>query len=249
LNRRSYALPAVPLLRLAAAGLLGHRRSLRDDARDALRFAPPIRVEGRAGIPAQGPFLVVMNHYNHPKIGVWWPVMALSAALPADPHWVMTAAWTFPGWLGARTLGPLSAWAFRRVANVYGFTNMPVMPPRPHEEAERAAAVRRITQFTRSHPNALVGLAPEGHNTPDLSLGWPPSGSGRFMLNLAERLGRLLPVGVYAEDSQLTVRFGAPFELPPPAVTAREALDRVAAEQVMREIARLLPAAMRGEFA
>lgn len=205
-------------------------------------------MEGRECIPSAGPYLVVLNHYNHSQIGIWWPVLALSILLPEAPHWVMTSAWTYSDWFRSHTLEPLTAWAFTRVARVYGFTNMPVMPPRAHEVTERAAAIRKVFEHVRSHPGTIVGLTPEGHNSPGFRLGWPPPGSGRFMLRLAERLGRVLPAGVSIENQVLTLRFGPPFCPQPPPVTAREETDRLVARQVMEHIAALVPAGMRGEF-
>ena len=245
---KSFSLPAGLVFRLAVVGILGRQRSFREDAAIALPSAPPIRLESVENIPRVGPFLVVMNHYNHPGIGVWWPVLVLSAVLPVEPHWVMTAAWTYSGWLRRNTLGPLTAWAFRRVARVYGFTNMPVMPPRVHEVADRTEAVRQVMRYARFHPLGVVGLAPEGHNTPDLSLGWPPAGSGRFMLGLAEKLGKVVPVGACWENEQLTLRVGPGFEFITSPVDTREQIDRSAARLVMEHIAALVPDRMRGEF-
>ena len=241
-------LPTQTILRIAIAGILNRRRSLRADSAGALRSGPPVRLEGREHIPPAGPFLVVMNHYNPPGLPIWWPVMAISLALPEAPHWVMTAAWTYPDGLKRWILGPLSGWAFTRVARVYGFTNMPVMPPRPGEETARAAAVRRVLNYARANPAAVIGLAPEGHSTPTQSLAWPPPGSGRFMLGLAQSLGQILPVGVCSQDGQLTVRFGPAFNLAGIPPQPREMADQQAARCVMDHLARLLPPTLRGEF-
>jgi hypothetical protein len=244
----SYSLPPGIVLRLAAAGVLGRKRSLLDDAAVCLRTAPPWRVEGREHIPATGPFLVVVNHFKSPEIGIWWPMMALSTALPKAPNWVMTSGWTYSDWLRRGTLEPLTAWAFARVARVYGLTTMPPMPPRAHEVMDRAAAIRKVIEFIRLNPTAVVGLAPEGQDNPNSSLGWPAPGSGRFILRLAERLGQVLPAGVSIENQELTIRFGPPFCPQQPPSKSREQLDQLIARQVMEHIARLLPAGMRGEF-
>ncbi len=236
------------VLRLAAAGFTNRNRSFRVDARSALRSAPSYLMEGAELIPPAGPFLLVINHFNHPRIPIWWPVLLLSASMPGDIHWVMTAAWTYSGWLSRKTLGPLSAWAFARIARVYGFTNIPVMPPRPGEEELRAAAVRRVMQQAQSQPRGIIGLAPEGHNTPDLSLGWPPPGSGRFLYALSRKLHRVLPVGICNDENQLVLRIGPPFEISSSSTESRPELDRLIGRQVMGHIACLLPARMRGDF-
>ena len=68
-------------------------------------------------------------------------------------------------------------------------------------------------QFVRTHPNAIIGLAPEGQDSPLDGVGLAPAGGGKFMLQL-NRMGLpLLPVAVAENSGQLTVRFGQVFDI------------------------------------
>jgi hypothetical protein len=130
--------PGRPRYSAAAPAFAAYRRAGIDCRRKL-----SLKVQGRTHLPAQGPFLLVTNHYTRPGFGVWWTGLALSATLPMELHWIITAGWT------GTPLEPLSRWLLRRVAQVYGLTAMPPMPPNPEEEAERAAAVRRVVAYAR----------------------------------------------------------------------------------------------------
>jgi hypothetical protein len=95
----------------------------------------------------------------------------------------------------------------------------------------------------------VVGLAPEGGDSDDGCLCWPPAGAGRFMLHLAAMGLEIAPVAAFEAAGQLCFRFGPAFHLPQPSSAGSQAQDRGAAEQVMRAIAALLPAHLRGDFA
>jgi hypothetical protein len=126
--------------------------------------------------------LLTLNHYSSPTCPAWWLTLAISAAVPFEIHWIVTANLRYLG-----RLGPLSRWALRRLAAVYGFTLMPAMPPDPAEAAARARAVRQALDYTQRSPAPVVGLAPEGRDFPGARLGAPASGVGRFLLLLHER--------------------------------------------------------------
>jgi hypothetical protein len=261
----SYQLPTDKILLLTLSALLRMKRSFRQDAQAIIgRLDPPLRVAGQEYIPRQGPCLLTCNHNTRPAFGAWWGAMAISASLPLEAHWVMTAAWTFTDPLRKWTLGPLSAWVFRRLASLYDFTIMPVMPPRQGEEQARALAVRRLVATVRATPQPVVALAPEGHDSYNLAgepappygalpgaypLGWPPAGAGRLIAHLHRPpLGlAIVPVAAY-EDGGMRLRFGPAYALDLPADLPAEQLDRHASRQVMQAIARLLPENLRGEF-
>jgi hypothetical protein len=244
-----YRLPRGKILLLTLSGLLGQRRSFRQDARSILaRLDPPPHLAGEAFIPQDGPCLLTFNHNTRPAFGVWWAAMAISAALPCEAHWLMTGAWTFQGWLGKRLLEPLSVWAFRRIGHVYDFTIMPPMPPRPGEVQGRALAVRRLVTYTRSTQRPLLVMAPEGMDTQDGRLGWPPPGVGRLIDHLHQMGLAITPAGVWEEAGCFQVRFGPAYALEIGAGLSAETLDRQVSRQVMRAIARLLPERLGGEF-
>jgi hypothetical protein len=201
-------------------------------------------------IPAHGPGLILMNHYHRPGFNVWWLSMAVSSRLSMPHTWMMSAEWTAPG----KWYEPLKrTWSraiFRRLAAVYGFLLMPPMPPRPRDVAERAASVRAALTYVERTEDPVLCLAPEGRDMPGGILGRPASGTGRFLSLLATRGMPILPVGGWEEDGRLTVHFGRGFELDAAASprVRSAARDRMAEEIVMRNIARLLPESLRGEF-
>jgi 1-acyl-sn-glycerol-3-phosphate acyltransferase len=245
-----YRLPRPGLAGFVASALLLRPRSFARDAQRAVAGLPlPPQVLGGEQIPPQGPGLIVCNHYTRPGFPAWWLVLAISAAAAAhrhpqaDPqiHWVMTAAWTFPGspWR-RRLLSPLTRFAFDRVARTYGFVTMPAMPPDPAEVEARAWAVRRTVRLARhlAATDGLLGLAPEGQDTPG-GLGQPPAGAGEFMALLVQAGLPLLPVGVSETAGRLCISFGPLFE---PDIPPRHAgQDQAVARQVMAAVARQLP--------
>lgn len=210
---------------------------------------PPLQVIGAEQFPSNGPYLLTTNHYTRPGLGAWWLALAASAALPVEVHWIVTEAWTYPDALRSRLFTPLTRWAFRRVAAVYGFTSMPPMPPRPADTLARARAVRQVLAYARRTPQAVIGLAPEGGDSPGAVLAAPPPGVGRFISHLAELGLPLLPLGVYEADGRLYLHFGPACPLELPSHVAPHELDRQVSQQVMRHIAALLPPHLRGDFA
>ena len=225
------------------------RRSFRQDACAALALCRfPVKLEGRENIPACGPAVVVTNHYSRPGFGAWWIALAISAQVPAEMHWGMTATWTFGSSLTSWLLAEISRRLFPRLAEIYGFTAMPPMPPRPLEQAARAQAVRQILAATKPHPPPIFGMAPEGQDTPGGTLMRPHPGVGRFLYHLA-RLGYpFYPVGFYEAMESLCLSFGPPFCLELPGDPLGEEIDRCASQMVMQAIARQLPVGFRGEF-
>jgi hypothetical protein len=201
-------------------------------------FLPRLQ-QGDAG---QGVLLTV-NHYYAADFRAWWFVLAISAVLPVEVHWVVTSGWTNSGWLT-----PFTHWLFPRGARLLGFTSMPAMPPNPAEVEARAEAVRRVLSYVRSTPSPVVGMAPEGRDIPGGVLGSLPSGVGRFLLLLSRDCPLVLPVGVWKQDGRINLRFGAPYHLALPGGLSANERDRQAGEIIMRRIAGLLPEHLRGEY-
>ncbi len=244
-----YSYPPLTILGLIRDGLLNRHRRFKADAVTCIaRLRPPLRVLGQQHIPDGVCYVATLNHYYRPHFQQQWSSLAISAALPRDAHWVMTSELTFPGsWL-APIGKPLSRFVLKRVARVYGFTSMPPMPPRPSDVEARATAVRDALHYARHTPDAIMALAPEGGDQPGGILTMPPAGSGRFCLLLAAAGLRFLPVAVYEADGAFTLTFGEMYELSVPRNLPAGERDRLAAHTVMSHIARLLPAALRGEF-
>jgi hypothetical protein len=232
---------------LFAALRVGSRRSFRQDARVCLDGPhPALRVYGAEHVPGDGPALLTLNHYARPGFRAWWLALGVSAVVPADVPWVMTAAWTYPDPFRARTLTPATRWLFRRLAQVYGFTSMPPMPPDPRDVAARAVAVRQVLAYVHRTPRPLIGLAPEGADAPEGTFRPPPPGTGRFLLHLS-RLGLpLVPVGAYESGGAFCLRFGPAYRLEVPPGLSSEDQDREAGQIVMQHIAAQLPAHLHG---
>jgi hypothetical protein len=191
---------------------------------------------------------LTLNHYNRPGFQAWWLALAVSAVIPVDVHWVMTAAWTYQDPIRSHTITPLTRWFFHRMAGVYGFTSMPPMPPDPRDTHARTVAVRQVFAYVRAYPGPIIALAPEGSDAPDGTLQWPPAGSGRFLLHLA-RLGLdVVPLGGFEEEGAFCLRFGPPYRLQVPAHLAVGGRDREARRIAMAHIAEQLPAHLRGSF-
>jgi len=167
--------------------------------------------------------------------------MAISSSVPVEIRWVMTEALTYPGQKRGLIMRPLARFFLGRVARVYGFFAMPAMPPDPRQSQARSTAIRRVIAYIRQSPCPMIGLAPEGRDIVEETVGWPPPGAGRFVQQMAHLGLKLAPVGVFEEDGALCLRFGPPFELAVPAALPTPELDRAIARQVMEQITRQLP--------
>jgi len=242
-----YRLPPHLALSILGDALLGRPRSFRRDAWELARGISSRRVLGEVPELESHPrgWLVTVNHYFRPGFGGWWIGVAVAVAFPAEIHWVMTSAWTYPDALRSRTITPITRWLFRRLAQTYGFTLMPPMPPRPEEVVERALAVRRVLAFARAARMPVVGLAPEGMDPPDGRPMRPPAGVGRFVAHLARQGLTILPVGIFEEEGALCLRFGSPYSLPADLPRNPEAREREVAARVVEAIAECLPPALR----
>jgi hypothetical protein len=108
--------------------------------------------------------------------------------------------------------------------------------------------VRETLTFARQHPQAVLGLAPEGGDQPGGVLNWPASGAGRFVLLLAEQGFPLLPVGLYEEAGEFCLHFGAAYRLQIPRSLGQDGKDLRTSQTVMSAIAAQLPSRLRGDF-
>jgi len=244
-----YSYPFSRILGVAVTLLFGGKRSFREDGRACIeRLSPPLQILGKENIPSTGPCLITFNHYYRPGFNAWWMALAIAACIPAEIHFVMTGELTFPGRWYAPIGMACSRWLLRRFSKIYGFTAMPPMPPRPGEVQARAGAVRQTLAFAGAHPQAILGLAPEGGDQPGGLVSWPPVGAGRFIALLAGSDFNIVPIGVYEETGIFCLSFGEPYPLCLPADLAADERDHTVAGIIMQAIARQLPPRLRGEF-
>jgi hypothetical protein len=122
------------------------------------------------------------------------------------------------------------------------------MPPRPKDVRARAEAVRKVLDFLKRTERPVIGIAPEGGDSPDGKLARPASGSGRFGLLLAASGLGFVPAGIHEADGGICLRFGPAYKLRVAASLSSAEKDHAAATIIMENIARLLPEHLRGEF-
>ncbi|MFH1523605.1 MAG: hypothetical protein ABIF04_01455 [Chloroflexota bacterium] len=244
-----YSYPPRIIVGLAVNVLFGGQRSFRADGLAcAGRLKPPLQISGKENIPQTGPCLITFIHYYRPGFNAWWMALTIAATVPVEIHFVMTGELTFPGkWYAP--LGKIgSRWLLKRLSHIYSFTTMPPMPPRTKDLQARARSVRAVLSYMKVHPQAILGLAPDGSDQPSGILTLPPSGAGRFISLLTCAGLRIVPVGAYEEDGAFCLHFGEAYELVIPEDLSTDEKDHAAAEIVMKAIANQLPPGLRGDF-
>jgi len=245
-----YKYPTGVVVGLAFSTVLGLQRSFREDAiRSIEGLQPPLQIFGKEHIPQHGSCVVTVNHYHRPGFGAQWLALGVSATLPQEMHWIMTAEWTAPGKWYEPIKGLYSRLLLKYLSRVYGYTTMPPMPPRSKDVETRARSVRAVLKYVKEHPDTVLGLAPEGADQLDGRLSAPAPGVGRFALLLAGSGYAFVPVGAYEADGVFCLNFGPAYELTVPSGSSSAEKDAQAARIIMEHIAVLLPEGLRGEFA
>lgn len=202
------------VLKVILARMCHRKRSFRADAlRLTGRITPPVIVEGLTNIPASGGYVVVVNHYARPGFSTAWIALSLSASIQTEITFIMSKEWAFTGNPLGFLLRPLMKFVLASINEVYGFLPMPSTVEGFSNPRSRAAAVRRVIEFGRAHPSAVIGLAPEGQDSPDQGIGMAPSGGGKFILHLNRMGFQLLPVVVQERSGRLCIRFGQVFNV------------------------------------
>lgn len=236
-----YEIPRFAILRFVLDALVERPRSFAADSGEVLAANPyPRTVVGLEHVPSDGPFIVVMNHFNRPGLRPYHCAMVASAAIAERSVDEPEVCWAFTSEYRDRKLGPIPIpngvfrWAFRRIARAYDFVAL------PREEAlvmKRALALR---QLARRLAVGRIGLMPEGLLAAD-TLVEPPRGNGRFLQLITKGVVPLLPVAAWEDGPRLTVRFGQPFHLSPGDGLSRAEQDRRARDRVMVAIGALMP--------
>ena len=185
----------------------------------------PWRIEGAERVPRSGPFIVVANHVN-------WK----------DPPWIEFALGRAIRYMAKRELFAVPVLGF----TLRGIGCFPVR----RGAADRAALAQALAVLAAGQP---LGFFPEGHR----------SESGRMIRAhtgisfLAQRSGApIVPVAVTGtRDSRIgrfwrrdiLLRVGDPFQVRDLDADAEDAQSM--ADAIMRRVAALLPASLRGVYA
>ena len=247
----SYPLRFSLILRFVWATLWGRRRDLPADIAAALSAVrPPPQARNDHHVPSEGSFVLALNHYERSGLKVFWSGCLASHAVAqrrAPAHggvrWLMTSEW-----YNAR-LGPIPVpvlvwrWLFRRLGRVYGLV---IVPRAAERGVGRAAALRSILNIVRGSDEP-IGLFPEAVGRGRLIQ--PPPGLGSFLLLLSSRGLPILPAGAFEDEGRLIVSFGPPFHIDVPRSASRADKERLASQQVMVAIGRLLPEELWGVYA
>jgi hypothetical protein len=232
MNARQSEFPLYPSINLAALGVLGLRmfrrkKSFRREARIyASRLRPPIRYLGLENIPMMGPYQIHVNHYARPGFNTAWIALSVSAVQPAEVTWVVADQWVFEGNPLRFLLCPAMRYILASIRQVYGFLPMPTMVPGYSDMPERSAAVRRVIRYSRSKHQAIIGLTPEGQDSPQHGVHLAPTGAGKFILQLNRMKLPILPAAVIEKDGYMTVKFGLVFDLPAEIDVPRSQVDK-----------------------
>lgn len=189
-----------------------------------------LQVEGLENVPGEGGLLLATNH-----LSVVDPVLVF-AMVERDDATALVAK--------KHQKNPI----FRAVINAVGgiWIN--------REEADARALRAARTHLQRG---GALGIAPEGTRSQTGGLIAPKTGAAY----LADRAGvPVIPVGITGTEETLaklrslhrpriTLRFGRPFTLPPVTRQTRDADLQRNTDEIMSQIAALLPPAYRGVYA
>lgn len=222
--------------------MIRRSRSFKADAqRLCAQVRPGIHYGGLENIDLPRPFVVTANHYARPGFSTAWIALSLSAVLPAEVTWIMSNQWLFEGNPLAFILRPLMRFVLKSINDTYSFVPMPTMISGYSTPQERTVGVREAIRRMRENPRCILGITPEGMDSPDGGLALPPAGVGRFLLHLQQMGATLLPASINEEQGILCVRFGKSYQLKPPSGLPPAEVDIAIRKTVMGKIAELIP--------
>lgn len=247
-----YSYPSHLFAELIRDILLLRKRDFHQDAKVCIEnINPPIKVLGPECIPQHGACVITVNHYHREGFHAEWLALSISALVPVKVHWIMTGEFMYEGKWYQSVASYASRILLKRIASIYDFTNMPPMPPRVKDIQERAASVRAVLEYIRHAENPVIGLAPEGYDPegPEGTLTKPAPGLGRFAVLLSNAGLRFCPVGTYESDGVFHIHFGEPYLLCVEDHLSPSEKDHQASQVIMKNIARLVPLHLRGEYA
>ena len=237
------------LIRWLATVLFNRRRAIAGDAeRELARYRLAPQAIDDHLVPAQGPFITVINHYERPGLRMWWSVLFVSLLLArrgAPPtRWMMTDRFHGYRVLGVPVPDALISGLLHRVARTYG-----LLLVNREEIGPRATMLRRAFRVLHSD-GECVGIAPEAGNAEGLTGALVPAmpESGTVLAWLSHGEIPILPIGVWEdEEGRLTARFGEPFTLERTRGTDSSDPEALT-DEIMHAVAALLPSEFRGAY-
>jgi hypothetical protein len=223
-----YPFPWDLLVRLALALPSGSPDLVEDAMAIVNRMPRSPMVEGSEHIPAEGPAVVAVNHYQRRGLWIGWPgaVITVVVAERRDgqrTHWLVTGAVRWRQSAGRGPEVPFSSRIFRTVARAYEMTALPL-----HGVAGRAAALRGWLRWLQR--DEVCGIFPEGLRGRSGRLGSPERGFETLCRLFRRGSVPVVPCAVFERGDTLCVRFGEPV-----------AAERLDSDSVMRSISCLLP--------
>lgn len=201
-------------------------------ARPIVALVCRLRTEGLANIPASGPVIIAMNHIH------WTDIPLASIRVPRVTHYMSK-------------IENLQAPVFGQILRWCG--TFPVRRGEGDREALRIA--ERLLR-----DGQIIVIFPEGHRSGTGVLLPAHPGAAYIALRTGapivpvaitgtQRMFKSLRLGPWAP--RVTIRYGRPFHLADTGASTRRGRDSLAqaTEQIMREIAALLPPEQRGPYA
>lgn len=241
----------IPLHRLAQAAwymALNKPRNLGQDFH-YLESNVPVqpKLEGAEMLNVGGPLVLVANHYERPGLWMGWSGLIIAHKVYETTgrrvRFIAISEWNDFRLAGLPIPPKVTRFAFERFYRTFGFIPM---------EPEGAGAVAR-SMGVRAALRAVSGgevicIFPEGDVGPTPAMIAAQGGVGAFVLRLASRGAKVVPVGLFEKQGILHVSVAPSVNVDGLMQIPKEERDIVAGWRIMVSVAKLLPPELRGYY-